>query len=181
MDEIYKKIKDLRISNGYTLKELGQKTDLSVSFLSQIERGSSSLAITSLKKLADAFNVPMTYFFEEPHNHNYAVKKDQQKPFKIEGSEVVHVRLAGEFPDRKIEPIKVVLAPNQKDEQQTFNHPGEEFYYVLSGMVIFHIEDKEYILREGDAIHFPSNQKHQWENPLPTETELLCVLTPVIF
>nr|WP_275897928.1 helix-turn-helix transcriptional regulator [Halobacillus ihumii] len=50
------------------------KTDLSVSFLSQIERGSSSLAITSLKKLADAFSVPMTYFFEEPQNHNYDVK-----------------------------------------------------------------------------------------------------------
>ncbi|WP_275897927.1 hypothetical protein [Halobacillus ihumii] len=40
---------------------------------------------------------------------------------------MVHVRLAEELPDRKIKPIKVVLATNQKDEQQTFSHPGEEF------------------------------------------------------
>lgn len=45
-----------------TLKNLSEKTNLSISFLSQIERGSSSLAITSLKKIADAFGVPITYF-----------------------------------------------------------------------------------------------------------------------
>ncbi|MCS4481543.1 helix-turn-helix domain-containing protein [Clostridium botulinum] len=33
-----------------------------MSFLSQVENNSSSLAITSLKKIADALNVPITYF-----------------------------------------------------------------------------------------------------------------------
>lgn len=47
---VNKKIKDLRIEKSTTLKDLSQETELSVSFLSQIERGSSSLAITSLKK-----------------------------------------------------------------------------------------------------------------------------------
>nr|WP_319801597.1 helix-turn-helix transcriptional regulator [Bhargavaea beijingensis] len=50
MEEVYKEIKRLRQSNGYTLKDLSNKTGLSISFLSQVERGSSSLAITSLKK-----------------------------------------------------------------------------------------------------------------------------------
>lgn len=39
MEEIYKKIKDLRLQHGYTLKELSERTDLSISFLSQVERG----------------------------------------------------------------------------------------------------------------------------------------------
>ncbi|GGC89197.1 DNA-binding protein [Thalassobacillus devorans] len=180
MEDIYKKIKELRLQNGLTLKGLSEKTDLSVSFLSQVERGDSSLAITSLKKIADAFGVPMASFFEDPYNHNYAVKREHQKPFKIEGSDLIHTRLGGHFPERKMEPIKVTLSPNQQDKQK-FSHPGEEFYYVLKGMVIFVIEGKEYLLKEGDAIHFPSVQQHQWENPLSEETELLCVLTPVIF
>lgn len=50
MENIHKKIKNLRLENEMTLKDLSEKTELSVSFLSQIERGSSSLAITSLKK-----------------------------------------------------------------------------------------------------------------------------------
>ncbi|WP_197249584.1 helix-turn-helix domain-containing protein [Cytobacillus firmus] len=64
MDEIYKKIKDLRLQNGYTLKELSERTDLSISFLSQVERGTTSLAITSLKKIANVLNVKISEFFE---------------------------------------------------------------------------------------------------------------------
>lgn len=59
MDEVYKRIRDLRKKHDYTLKDLSDKTGLSVSFLSQVERGATTLAITSLKKIADAFEVPI--------------------------------------------------------------------------------------------------------------------------
>lgn len=45
----FNKIKTLRKLRKMTLKELSNKTVLSVSFLSQVERGDTSLAITSLK------------------------------------------------------------------------------------------------------------------------------------
>lgn len=59
MEKIGEKIKSLRFEKGMTLKDLSLKTGLSISFLSQIERGSSSIAITSLKKIADSFNVAL--------------------------------------------------------------------------------------------------------------------------
>ena len=180
MEHINKKIKSLRVENEMTLKDLSEKTDLSVSFLSQIERGNTSLAITSLKKIADAFGVTMSYFFAEMENNNYAVKKEDQKSFKLEGSNVEHTRLAGKFPGRGLEPMKVSIPPSQSYKGE-FSHPGEEFYYVLKGIVIFKIENKEYVLNEGDAIHFPSENIHQWKNPTSEETILLCALTPVIF
>lgn len=62
MDEVHEKIKNLRMDSKLTLKELSEKTELSSSFLSMIERGSSSLTITSLKKIADAFEVDISYF-----------------------------------------------------------------------------------------------------------------------
>src|SRR5690625_3968214 len=136
MDEIFQKIKQLRFEHRMTLKELSEKTDLSVSFLSQIERGSSSLAITSLKKIADAFNVQMSYFFDEVENHNYVTKKEKQKTFKMEGSYADYIRLAGQFPDKKLEPMKVTLSPNQPYTEH-FSHPGGEFYYVLEGTITF--------------------------------------------
>ncbi|WP_408010067.1 helix-turn-helix domain-containing protein [Pseudalkalibacillus sp. A8] len=180
MDEIYKKIKDLRRKNGYTLKDLSKKTDLSVSFLSQVERGSSSLAITSLKKIADAFDVPITEFFETETNYNYIVKKESRKPFKIEGSPATYIRLNGEFANRSLEPLMVTLSPKQV-QTQTSSHPGEEFYYVISGAVLFNVDGKEYFVREGESIHFPSTMPHFWENPLNEESTILCVLTPNIF
>ncbi|PWW32256.1 XRE family transcriptional regulator [Cytobacillus oceanisediminis] len=180
MEEIYKKIKQLRFESGMTLKELSEKTDLSVSFLSQIERGASTLAITSLKRIAEAFGVKMIHFFEEPENVNYAVRKEDQKPFKIETSESTYVRLSSNFTDRKIEPLIITMMPQQKDKEFV-RHPGEEFYFVLKGAVLIRVDQNDYYLREGEAIHFPSTQLHMWENPLDQETVILSVVTPVIF
>ncbi|QHJ69120.1 MULTISPECIES: XRE family transcriptional regulator [Planococcaceae] len=180
MDGIYQKIKNLRIESGLTLKDLSEKTELSVSFLSQIERGSSSLAITSLKKIADAFEVPVTFFFDSETNHNYMLQAGDRKPFQLEGASTTYSRLNGEFGGRRLEPLLVTLAPKQ-EQNQTSNHPGEEFYYVLKGAALFKVDGKEYFVREGDSIHYPSEVPHSWENPLNEETIILCVLTPVIF
>lgn len=180
MDEISNKIKDLRLQHSLTLKDISAKTGLSVSFLSQVERGTSSLAITSLKKIADALGVPITYFFESESNLNYLVRAKDQKHFQLKGSEFTYARLAGEFNGRSLEPLLVTLSPHQKKTQQ-FGHPGEEFYYVLKGAACFTIDGEEYFMRQGDSIHFPSSCKHTLENPLTEETILLCVLTPVIF
>jgi len=180
MEKIGEKIKSLRFEKGMTLKDLSLKTGLSISFLSQIERGSSSIAITSLKKIADSFNVKMTYFFEEIENYSYVSKKEVQEPFKVEGSYVEYIRLAGKFPERKLDPMKVILKPNQPYVEH-FSHPGEEFYYVLKGTVVFKVGDEEFVLQEGEAIHFPSEKVHQWMNPTSEETVVISVLIPAIF
>ncbi|SHE32775.1 helix-turn-helix domain-containing protein [Desulforamulus putei] len=180
MEEIYEKIRTLRVQQNLTLKELSEKTGLSVSFLSQVERGTSSLAITSLKKIADAFNVPITSFFDSENNQNFLVKAEEQKPFRIEGSKAEYTRLGGEFSGKVLEPLLVTLDPG-KTHENVFSHPGEEFYYVLEGAVIFNVDGKEYLVKKGDSIHYPSELPHFWLNPLEQKAKVLCVLTPVIF
>jgi len=180
MEEVCSKIKELRTKRGLTLKELSEKTDLSVSFLSQIERGTTSLAINSLKKIADAFNVKITYFFETPKKEKYLVRVKDRMPYEVKGLSSKYTRLNGEFPNRSLAPFLITLAPNQK-KNSTFLYQGEEFYYVLQGAVVFTVGEEEYFLREGDTIHFPSDLPHYGENPLNQETTLLCCITPVIF
>lgn len=179
MDKISCKIRLLRTKKGLTLKELSEKTSLSIGFLSQVERGSSSLAITSLKKIADALDVDMTYFFQEEIESRIVMKKEDQQSFQLIGSDVTYSKLSGNFQGRMLEAVKATLQPSQKDEI-SFSHPGEEFYYILKGAILFHINEEEYFVREGDSIHFSSNRKHFWENPLPEESTLLCVYTPTI-
>ncbi|TDQ38296.1 helix-turn-helix domain-containing protein [Aureibacillus halotolerans] len=180
MDQIYRKIRDLRQRNKMTLKDLSDRTSLSVSFLSQIERGSSSLAIHSLQKIAEAFEVNIGYFFEEQDRYNYVMRQSQKKPFQIKGFESEYIRLNGEFTNRSLAPFEIIMKPHQK-KTNTFTHPGEEFYYVLEGAMIYTLDDKEYYLKKGESIHFPSTIPHYGENPLDKETKLLCVITPVIF
>lgn len=179
-EEISKKIRELRMNKKLTLKEMSEKTGLSISFLSQVERAASSIAITSLKKIADALDIPITHFFEDFENKNYKVTKEQQKPFRMEGAGSVYTRLGGNFPGRAIEPMIVTYPPGQPNEKAV-THPGEEFYYVLEGVLAVEVEGKEYIVKAGDSIHFPSTIPHYMTNPLDQDAKVLCFVTPVIF
>jgi len=49
---------------GLTLKQVANRTGLSVSLISQIELGKSAASVLTLHKLSTALGVKMTYFFE---------------------------------------------------------------------------------------------------------------------
>lgn len=180
INEISEKIRTLRKGKNLTLKDLSEKTGLSVSFLSQVENGSSSLAITSLKKIAEALNVTINYFFKTPETHNFLVKVEEEKVFKIEGSNSEFIRISGNFPERKIESMLVIIPPEQMHGSK-FNHPGEEFVYVLEGALIVNLGGTDYLVKAGDSIQYPSTTEHSWINPLNQNTKILSVTTPLIF
>lgn len=62
--EIGTRIRGRRHESGLTLKQLANRTGLSVSLISQIELGKSAASMSTMYKLAAALGVKMTYFFE---------------------------------------------------------------------------------------------------------------------
>lgn len=60
---IGKRIRDYRKERGLTLKQMGRRTSLSVSLLSQIERAESSASVSSLYKIANALDVRIVDLF----------------------------------------------------------------------------------------------------------------------
>ena len=58
-------IRELRKERGLTLKQMSRRTKLSVSLLSQIERAESSASVSSLFKVSNALDVPITQLFGE--------------------------------------------------------------------------------------------------------------------
>ena len=62
--EVGKRIRERRHAEPLTLKQLANRTGLSVSLISQIELGKSAASMSTLHKLATALGVRMTYFFE---------------------------------------------------------------------------------------------------------------------
>jgi DNA-binding NtrC family response regulator len=58
------RLREQRTKAGLTLKQLANRTGLSVSLISQIELGKSAASMSTLHKLATALQVKMTYFFE---------------------------------------------------------------------------------------------------------------------
>ncbi|MCE7791681.1 cupin domain-containing protein [Salipaludibacillus sp. CUR1] len=178
--ELAKQIRSIRNQQGLTLKELSARTSLSVSFLSQVERGTSSPAISSLKKIADGLEVPITSFFQPEQNPKYKTVPNQRRPFRIEGSPAKYIRLSGNFSTRTLESLLVILDPGATDK--VFQHSGEEVHYILEGEVEYTIDNENHRLCAGDSIHFPSDRPHTWRNPLQDQTStIMCVVTPKIF
>jgi len=58
------RLRERRSASKLTLKQLANRTGLSVSLISQIELGKSAASMSTLYKLATALQVRMTYFFE---------------------------------------------------------------------------------------------------------------------
>jgi DNA-binding NtrC family response regulator len=62
--EVGRRLRERRTAEQLTLKQLANRTGLSVSLISQIELGKSAASMSTLHKLATALQIRMTYFFE---------------------------------------------------------------------------------------------------------------------
>jgi|SRR5579883_1452757 len=60
------RIRDLRAARGLSLEELAEKSGVSRSMLSLIEREESSPTAVVLNKIAASFGVPLAVFFDDP-------------------------------------------------------------------------------------------------------------------
>ncbi len=58
------RIRALREERGYTLQDLAKRANLSLSYLSEIERASKRPSLKTIEKLANALNVPKTHLIE---------------------------------------------------------------------------------------------------------------------
>lgn len=65
MQNIGNKIREIRIKNGHTLEEVGDKLNFNSSNLSKIERGIRKPTIELVEQIAKMYDIPLTYFFGE--------------------------------------------------------------------------------------------------------------------
>ena len=151
------KVKILRIGKEMTIKQLSEACGLSVGFLSQFERGISSIAIDSLETIANVLGVPLSELF---------VETEDKVPTEEPEDPVMH---------------GMELIPSQASAQmypEMYSHKGEEFLFVLEGTITLYLEDRKYIMYPGDSIHFNSSKKHNWTNKTARIARILTVNSP---
>ncbi|MBX5485427.1 MAG: cupin domain-containing protein [Mycolicibacterium hassiacum] len=156
-------IRSIRKEQGLSLRDVAERTGFSVSFLSLVERGKSSLALTSVYKLARALGVDVATFFAAapepeplPHVTRAAGRSDE---LVIEGSDHTYRLLSGRSAEREMEPLLVTLDPSDPVPEPV-SHDGDEFVYVLSGTIRFMIGGREYDLFAGDSVYFRASIEH---------------------
>ena len=181
--DIGSKIKELRTNKKLTLKELSSNTGLSIGFLSQLERGLTTIAIDSLEKIATVLGVDLSYFFTIPKENKSSVLKSYEKEvFQVVKSKFITYHLSTDMENKLMLPRIFEILPGVEGECLTsYQHDGEEFVYVLEGILTLILDTTKYELYPGDSAHYESKVVHNWGNYTNKIAKILTINTPNAF
>ncbi|MFC2150266.1 helix-turn-helix domain-containing protein [Calditrichota bacterium] len=178
-EEIGHKIRDLRSAAELTQVELAERAELTDGFISQVERGLTSISIDSLKQILDALNVSLSDFFtiSEPQ----PVKFSQSDQVEIDegGTGRLKLLIPGGT-NRSFEPALLELEPGQASDIHT-PFQGDTFGYILKGNVKLNALGRVYKLKAGESFYFTAESEHQLLNSSKNKAAVLWITSPPYF
>lgn len=159
---IGKHIRNFRSEQRMTLKELGERTGVSPSMLSLVERGKTSPSIGTLVAISSALGVHMSDLLvdeDESESDLVSRRKDQRSFTNALG---VQRRVLRVDRTRGLEIAINEYEPETGSATTPTHHSGYEYGVVLKGRLIVELEGSgEHQLRAGDLISYPSTTPHR--------------------
>jgi transcriptional regulator with XRE-family HTH domain len=172
-------IRRLRESRQLSLKEVAARSGLTQSFLSQVERNLTSPSVASLRKVAQAYGVPLAALFQgESMPESRVVRRNERRQLIHPGRQWRDYLLTPNLTG-KLQVILSVIEPGGGSGEEPYAHDSdEECVVVLRGRLEFWVGSDRYTLAEGDSIVFESRIPHRNRNPGPQQAEVLWITTP---
>lgn len=180
MNDVGRKIKELRTNNNLTLSDLSTKSDLSIGYLSQLERGLTTIAIDTLSNLGEILGVELSYFISSPKKDKKIIIRSYEKEvFQINSNQFINYNLTNDIHGKVLLPRYIEILPtNCKEDVTTYNHEGEEFIYILEGILTLVLDNEQFELFPGDSAHYSSKILHNWANYTSRTVKFISVHTP---
>ncbi|BCB90930.1 helix-turn-helix domain-containing protein [Phytohabitans suffuscus] len=190
-DQVGARMRRFRTERGLTLRGLAARAGLSIGFLSQVERGVSSIGLTALNSVAAALDRPVAEFFAEGDEaasdgeaaalpSHFTLTRAQSGATQYVSGQVTYRMLSDRGPNLVLEPMVVHIAPGGRREE-AYAHAGEEFAYVVTGELLYEVDGVEHRLRPGDSVHLRSSVPHNMYNDTDEVTTVVSVVTPRLF
>lgn len=202
MDDLGTRIRKLRRGKSLTLKQLSSSTNLSVSFLSEIERGLAQPSMASLKKIRKALGVSLLTLSEQESpesideypranglsalgdrtvRHPQLVRGDRRKKLGYPGSRGYFELLTPDL-NRMLEVLYFKLdGGSDTGDEPLIDPPGEKCMVILSGSLMFRCGEEEFYLAAGDSLSYPADLPISWTVDKGADVEGILVVTPPNF
>ena len=163
---------------GMTLVEVAASAGLSHPFLSQLERGLARPSMRSLTAIAATLGTTAQ-----------ALMADTELPAALDTASVSVVRRASDLVtpvdspggyvrplvrgERAMLPVEFNGAPREFDEY--YRHEGEEFVYVVQGLIEVDIEGEFHMAAAGDSVYYAGGLRHRWRSLSDEDVRLVVV------
>ncbi len=183
------KIKSLRETKEISIAELAERTGLAEEQINRIENNVDIPSLAPLIKIARALGVRLGTFLDDQDEMGAVVyHKDEEMKETISFSNNAmdtrtHMRylsLAKSKSDRHMEPFIVDIEATNDTEYILSSHEGEEFIYVMEGVIEVSHGKKNHIIKAGDTIYYDSIVPHHVHGYNGQAAKILAVVyTPI--
>ncbi|KAB0265027.1 helix-turn-helix domain-containing protein [Microvirga brassicacearum] len=159
------RIKQLRLERGLTLQQLGKRCELAASTISKVEQNHISPTYENVLRLADGLHVDVAELFSPKPNRMMFGRRSVTRAghgAKLRSAQYDYEMLCADLSSKQFIPLLTTLSAHSIQEFPNYiSHEGEEFIYVMSGVVELHTDIYEPLrLQKGDSCYFDSTMGH---------------------
>lgn len=164
------RIRDLRRTRAMSLEAVAARTDLSIGFLSQIERGLSSPSLRVLATLADVLGVGIAGLFGAKEDAAAApdaivTRERQRAELNLWRTGISKQLLSPAGSEGRLNLFLVHMEPGGSTGDELYTHDGEEAGLVIEGEMKLTVDAESWTLKHGDSFRFASRRPHRFSNP----------------
>ncbi|NLS44913.1 MAG: helix-turn-helix domain-containing protein [Firmicutes bacterium] len=175
--KIGRRIKNLRLKKGLTQEELGERTDLTKGYISQIERDLSSPSVETFFDILEVLGcTPKDFFGDEEREQKVVYTKEDRTEFIDEEEGYCVQWLIPESNENEMEPILLIL-----EEGGSFKEfepsLSDTCAYILEGKVKISLGERIYYAKAGETVYYQASEEHQISNDSDGQTRLLLIAT----
>ncbi len=172
------RIRDRRRELGLSLQELAERTGLTASFLSLIERNRNEPSLESLRRIAEALQVPL-FSFAQADTENPVVRRSQRVKITFPPGNLTCEMLVPNL-RRRLEVFISRTQPSAGNIARPVHPDSEECLYLLEGRLRVRLQDADYDLSPGDSIYFHGSLLREIRALGQREAAFISIITPPV-
>jgi transcriptional regulator with XRE-family HTH domain len=163
--DLGQRVRELRKARGWTLEQAAKQAGLARSTLSKIENGQMSPTFEAVKKLATGLEISVPQLFTPPSRDQISGRMALTRAGEGARHPTVtyeHELLGESLSKKRMLPYRATIRARDLDEFDGWvRHDGEEFLYVLTGVIRFYTEFYEPMeMRRGDSSYYDATMGH---------------------
>nr|WP_281381600.1 XRE family transcriptional regulator [Conexibacter arvalis] len=170
-------MRTIRTRRRLTLRDVAERSGLSESFVSQLERGRANASIASLQKLTDALGTTLADLFMPGRGPGTRVLREHERPhlgYGILGRKYL-------LTPTPLEHLEVFIG--RFDEGGSTGEPvahgdSDELFLVMRGRFRLEVGSEVFVLETGDSVNYRSSSPHRAENIGQGRGDVMWVISP---
>lgn len=180
--QLGRRVRALRKERGLSIAELAERAGVSAATLSRVENEHTQISAHSLFALANALEVDLNSFFvpdAEPMGRGARAVTLRNEAISVDTARYRAHVLCTDLANKRMHPcVNEVTVRSIKEAGGLSGHGGEEFIFVLSGVLALHTDTYAPLqMQSGDSVYFDASMPHAYVSAGDEPARILVVTT----